>query len=333
MNDVVISGYCDEICVDKNLEQQFAVSTAIGMRFISLRFFDVGNGIKNILKATDAELDAILGLLNQYELRVSSIGSPLGKVKLFDIDDGTPNTFRDFDDYLRVEVNRTCEIATRLKTRLIRGFSFYHPQGTSADDYLSESALRLRRIAEVCDKNGLTFGVEVEANLIGYSGDMLSRLAETVNHPALLLVFDGANLVSQGYSTDEIWHQWQAMKPWIGWLHVKDYFDHQQRVADSKRVVDEEALCGYVPVGQGTAGYPRIFEDLRSILPDLKARLAVRGIENVYLDLEPHLRKGGQFGGYSGADGFGLAHRALCDILRKSGLTFDNRDWPTDQGF
>ena len=331
MNDVVISGYCDEICIDKELGQQFAVSTALGMRFISLRFFDVGNGIKNILKATDAELDAILGLLDQYDLQVSSIGSPLGKVKLLNVDDGTQNSFRDFEDYLKVEVDRTCEIATRLKTKLIRGFSFYHPPGTSADDYLSESALRLRRIAEVCDENGLSLGVEVEANLGGHSGQMLARRAETVEHPALLLVFDGANLVSQGYSTDEIWQHWLAMKPWIGWLHVKDYYDPIQRAVDPQRAVDEEALCGYVPVGMGTAGYPQIFEDLRLILPDLKARLAVRGIKDFYLDLEPHLKKGGQFGGYSGADGFGIAHRALGNVLRKSGLTFDNRDWPIDQ--
>jgi sugar phosphate isomerase/epimerase len=328
MSDFVISGFCDEVCVDKKLEQQLAVAAAIGMKFVSLRFFDVGNGIKNILKATNAELDTILGLLEQYDLQVSSIGSPLGKVKLLDVEDETQNTFRDFGEYLRVEVTRACEIAKRLNTRLIRGFSFYHPGGQSPENHVAESASRLHRMAEVCDANGLTLGVEVEANLVGHSGELLARLAETVNHPALLLVFDGANLVSQGFSTEEIWHQWQLMKPWIGWLHVKDYNDPVLRSVESKLVVDEEALRGYVPVGWGLSGHQRIFDDLASILPALKTRLAARGIGTVYLELEPHLKRGGQFGGFSGADGFGIAHRTLCEMLRASGLTFRLREWP-----
>ena len=36
-----------------------------------------------------------------------------------------------------------------------------------------------------------------------------------------------------------------------------------------------------------------------------------RGVPGVFLDLEPHVKGGGQFGGFSGPDGFGVALRAL----------------------
>jgi hypothetical protein len=62
-------------------------------------------------------------------------------------------------------------------------------------------------------------------------------------------------------------------------------------------------------------------------------RLRLGGWEEplVFLDLEPHLRKGGQFGGYSGPDGFGLALRYLCRMLDKSKISYRLRDWPLKQ--
>jgi len=27
----------------------------------------------------------------------------------------------------------------------------------------------------------------------------------------------------QGFSTAEVWKQWLAMKPGLGWVHIKDY--------------------------------------------------------------------------------------------------------------
>ena len=35
----------------------------------------------------------------------------------------------------------------------------------------------------------------------------------------------------------------------------------------------------------------------------------------VFLDLEPHLKGGGQYGGFSGVEGFGVALRALLNLL------------------
>jgi hypothetical protein len=47
----------------------------------------------------------------------------------------------------------------------------------------------------------------------------------------------------------------------------------------------------------------------------------------VFLDLEPHLKGGGQFGGFSGPDGMGVALRSLCRVLDYVGIGYHLRDF------
>lgn len=331
MSDVVLTGFCDETCEDKNLERQFAVAAALGLEWISLRFYDLGAGVRNILAADQADLDRIRSLLDKYGLRVSSIGSPIGKIKLHDVQDGTTNSFRPFEAYLEQEVERICAIAECLRAPLIRGFSFYHPRGTAPQHHVAEAASRLRAIAERCRSRSLIFGLEVEANLIGQSGELVQELVQRVEAPNLVSIFDGANLVVQGHSASAVWKQYLAMRGSLGWIHVKDYQSESPGGAVAARGhVDEEGLSAFVPAGLGDAAYQQVLPDLKREVPAILERLRRGGWDEplVFLDLEPHLRKGGQFGGYSGPDGFGLALRYLCRLLEKSKVSYRLRDWP-----
>ena len=51
-------------------------------------------------------------------------------------------------------------------------------------------------------------------------------------------------------------------------------------------------------------------------------QLRQRGIPGFFLDLEPHVKGGGQFGGFSGPDGFGVALRGLCRVLDDVGIGY-----------
>jgi hypothetical protein len=321
---VLLSGFCDEASRSKRIDEQFSVFAALGLRYVSLRFVDVGTGIKNMVQLNDAELAIVVSKLDEYGLSVSSLGSPIGKVKLQDIDDGTQNIYRPFDEYLAHEVMRAAQVATRIGTRLVRGFSFYHPRGTDAEAAIDSVVPRLRSIAELFDQAGLSFGLEVEANLVGHTGGLMARLFHEVNHPAMFLIFDGGNLVTQGFSREEIFEQWQQMKPGLGWLHVKDHRAIRHS-GDQGHWVDEAALTDFVTVDEGASGYEAIFSALASDMHSITARLVGRQIPGVFVDLEPHVRGGGQFGGYSGPDGMGIAHRSLCRMLRRCGLSYDER--------
>ena len=322
---VLLSALADEAAFHLTAVEQFSALAAIGLEYYSLRFIDVGKGVKNVMKLTLAEIQKIRHLEDEYGLNVASIASPIGKVKLLDKADGTKNTYVPFKQYLAKDVAKACELAHAFETKLIRGFSFYPPKDDRPEDHLEQAVDQLGRIAEACHRSDLTFGLEVEPNLVGRSGKLLAEIHRRVNHPALMLVFDAANLLSQGYSTAEVWREWEAMKPGLGWVHIKDY----QRAKNVRRGghVEEDKLDNFVPVDRGSAGHERILADLRGMLPALTKKLARRGIPGVFLDLEPHVRGGGQFGGTSGPDGMGIALRGLCGVLDKAKLAYHLRDF------
>ncbi len=70
-----------------------------------------------------------------------------------------------------------------------------------------------------------------------------------------------------------------------------------------------------------------MLRDFREMIPELEKRLQRRGVPGVFLDLEPHLRGGGQFGGFSGPDGLGVALRGLCRVLDYAGIAYHLRNF------
>ncbi len=322
---LILSGFADEAANAKTIDQQFAALAALGLQYYSIRFIDAGNGVKNVMQLTKSEITRVRHAQGEYGLNVSSIGSPIGKVKLLDVDDKTKNRYVPFKRYLQKDVHKACELAHAFESKLIRGFSFYHPRGTSPEEHLPQVIDQLGQIAEVCHRHDLTFGLEVEANLVGQTGHLLAEIHRQVNHPALVLIFDAANLITQGFTRDEVFEQYLAMKKGLGWIHVKDYRNPGplQRTTH----VDEEALKHFVPADIGDCGHEAILRDLRGFIPKLERRLKRRGIAGVFADLEPHVKGGGQFGGFSGPDGFGVALRGFCRVLDYVDVGYHLRDF------
>ena len=318
---VLISGFADEGPADKKAESQLTMLAALGLSYYSLRFVDAGQGTKNVMKLTQREIARLRKLHGEFGVQVSSIGSPIGKVKLLDIDDGSANAYIPFDKYLKNDVQRAVDLAGEFETRLIRGFSFYHPRGEDPGDYVEEAADRLVKIAEVCRRGGAIFGLEVEANLIGQNGRLLQKLNKLVDHPNLCLIFDGGNLSSQNFTSVQTVAEYRAMKAGIGWMHIKDYKIDPKLTWQGH--VDEERLKNFVPADQGDSGHEEILRDFRARIPALARQLKKQGVPGVFLDLEPHLKGGGQFGGFSGVDGFGVALRALLNLLDYVDIGYD----------
>jgi len=322
---VILSGFADESAINKTAMEQFVAFAALGLQYYSIRFIDVGQGVKNVMKLSLAEIQKIRQLQNEYGLNVSSIGSPIGKVKLVDVEDGTKNAYVPFEKYLATDVQKACELAHAFETKLIRGFSFYHPKGSDPREHLSQVVDRLGHIAEAFHRSDLTFGLEVEANLVGSNGLILAEIYRQVNHPAMVLIFDGGNILSQGFSTSEVFEQYLAMKAGLGWIHIKDYRSGPSATKGGH--VEEDNLANFIPANLGDSGHEKILRDFRQILPSLESKFARRGLPGVFLDLEPHLKGGGQFGGFSGPDGMGVALRGLCRVLDYVGIDYHLRDF------
>ena len=129
---VIISAFADEAANRRTALEQMTALAAIGIRWYSPRFIDVtGEGrVEHVTELSDDKLELLRKLHAEYGVSVTSIGSRLGKVKLLDVDDGSHNKFVPFEQYLQGDVARTIRAAKALGTKLIRGFSFYHPRGT-----------------------------------------------------------------------------------------------------------------------------------------------------------------------------------------------------------
>lgn len=330
---VILSGFADEGPVSKRAEEQLTMLRALGMGYYTVRFVDVGYGVKNAMKLTDTEVARLVQLHDEFEIKVSSLGSPLGKIKLVDEEDGTHNVYVPFDFYMRNNVAHAIQLAQALGTKLIRGFSFYPPKDADPLDYLEQAADYLGQIAEACERADVYFGLEVEANLVGRDGPLQRALWEKIDSARvgagqhLRLIFDGANISCQGYTTADVIASYFAMKPAIGWMHIKDYKHPRdtggKQQVGSKGYVDESAVHNMVPCDMGDSGHEVILRDFKSMLPALSAIWQERGVPGVFLDLEPHLKGGGQFGGFSGPDGFGVALRALTNVLDYVGIGYD----------
>ena len=322
---VLLSAFADEAANRKTAIEQMAALSALGLKHYSPRFVDVsGSGtVKHVVELSEEELSELKQIHAEYGMSVTSIGSRVGKIKLLDKEDGSHNKFVATEEYLNGEVANTIRAALALDAKLIRGFSFYHPKGEPPEPYVEEAVERIAPIVDEFAKHGITYALEVEANLVGQNGRMLAALAEGLNRENLVVIFDGGNLSSQNMSPVECFEEYKAMRDHIGWIHIKDY-----RIDPSlewKGYVDEDRLKNFVPANIGDSGHEMILRDFREHVPAATERMQKLGAAGTFLELEPHLKGGGQFGGFSGPDGMGVAVRSLCSLLDYVGIDYDLR--------
>jgi sugar phosphate isomerase/epimerase len=324
-SSILLSAFSDEAANDKSARVQLAVLAALGLTHYSPRFLDLaGRGlVKHVVELDEDELAELYALQQEHGMSVTSIGSRIGKIKLLDREDGSHNKFVPFEDYMQGEVAKTIRAARTLGAKLIRGFSFYQPKGEDPAKYVDPAVELIGKIADEFKKDNLVYGLEVEANLIGQNGRLLAELATRLNRDNLVVIFDGGNLSSQNMTPQQCFEEYVAMRPHLGWIHIKDYAIDP--TLEWKGYVDEERLKNFVPADIGDSGHEQILRDFKQHLPSINARMRKLGVPGTFLELEPHLKGGGQFGGFSGPDGMGVAVRALCRVLDKVGIEYSLR--------
>ena len=315
MKAVRLSAFGDEAA--KQPHSMFSALAAMGLQFYSPRFFDFGEGPVNAMKLTPEQLRAIVAMQAEFGIRAATLGSPVGKSKLVDKDDGNKAPFMTLEQVLE-QLERALSLCAAFETNLLRAFSFYPPHGEDPQHYLEQAAEYVGRCVERCDAAGVVYGMEVEANLVGRNADLLVEICRKVGSRRLKLVWDGGNQSSQGYLRQECVRQFQTMLPYLGWMHVKDYDGPMPAVVGQ---VHEDSLKHFVTPDVGKSGYDSVFSMIAADHDAILGRLKACGIEQLLVELEPHVKGGGQFGGYSGPDGLGLACRTTVNMLQIAGLT------------
>ncbi len=273
----ILSAFGDEI--DDDLSVQLRTLRELRINRLDLR----GAWGTNVLNLTDEQVQSVRRLGEEYGVRVSCLGSPIGKTPILDpIEKEEANLARLF------------EIGKALGTRRIRVFSFYPPDtSTNAayDSYVPEAAERLTRLTAMAAKADFHLLLENEKEIVTDTPDRCRAVLSAVNSPHLGLVWDPANFVQVGVASP-FTQGWELLKPYLAYVHIKD------ALLDGGHVR---------PAGEGDGQ-----------VKDLLIALRDMGYQGV-LALEPHLQFAGHAGGYSGIEGIGIAVEALRKLMKETG--------------
>lgn len=197
-----ISGFADEIADDLNV--QIDVLHQLGQEYIEFRGADgcaVGKYTLKQAKDTMARLEAA-------GIKVSSIGSPVGKIQIND------DFQTHFEDYKRI-----VEIAKIMGTKNIRMFSFFIPEGENPDQYEAEVCVRMEKFIEYAKEQDVVLLHENEKHIYGDVAGRCLTLMKKYYCDNFKCVFDFANFVQCKQDT---WEAYEMLKPYIAYIHVKD---------------------------------------------------------------------------------------------------------------
>jgi sugar phosphate isomerase/epimerase len=274
---VTLSGFADEISPDP--QAQLAVLAAESISHLELR----SAWSVNVADFTGVQLGAFRVAIRAAGVRVSAIGSPIGKIPV-----GAP-----FAPELE-RMRRIADIAGELGTALVRVFSFYIPAGEPPDRYRAQVVDRMGALARIAEERGVVLAHENEKDIYGDVPGRCADLITSVASPALRATFDAANFVQCGVRpfTDA----YPLLRPHLVYLQVKD----------------AHAGTGEVtPAGEGDG-------EMRETLIALRDS----GFTG-FMSLEPHLDLAGRHGGFSGPDKFRQAARALKGLLDELSIGWD----------
>lgn len=277
-NEIVLSGFADEI--DPALSKQMEVIKKLGMSHIEMR----GVNGKGLVEYSVAEAREIKKQLDDNGIRLSSLGSPIGKIKITD----------DFEPHFEL-YKHTVELAHLMETPYIRMFSFFMPEGQDPAQYRNQVMEQLGRFADYAKQNGVCLLHENEKDIYG---DVASRCLEIMQlyyGDHFQAVFDFANFVQCKQDTLEAY---ELLKPYIRYVHIKDAV---------------WATGDVVPAGMGDGHVAEILKKLKdsgyqgylSLEPHLSDFAGFQALEHGAAKKEK----------LDGEGAFTLAHQSLQNIL------------------
>ena len=288
MKKVLLSAFADEI--DMGLTTQMNELEKHNIRHIEMR----GVNDINISNVTIEQAKEIKAHLDSRGFKISSLGSPVGKIYLKD----------DFDEHKAMFV-RLLEVANILGSRYIRIFSFFMEEHTNYDDHAEEVINKLTELADMAKPYGITLLHENEKDIYGDTPTRCLNLVNRVNKDNFKLVFDPANFVQVNEDTLKA-HD--LLKDHVKYYHIKD-----ARIKDKK----------VVPAGHGDGNIPEIIERITnngysgflSLEPHLGNFAGFAALENLEEGAVETLEK-------SDASKFALATKALKDILKEKNVSY-----------
>lgn len=216
-----VYAFADEASPD--IDQQIAAMKRNDLNGLEIRGVDG----QNIATITLEKAREVRRKMDIADLRVWTIGSPIGKVQIN-------------EDNLEQELEKlrhVIEVAKVLGAENIRLFSFFMPDGEDPCKYRDEVMRRMKAFADLAEGSGIDLCHENEKSVYGENAERCLEIL--LAEPRLKGIFDPANFVQCNVDTLQAWN---TLKNHIKYLHIKDALPD-----------------GYVvPAGQGAGNVPEL---------------------------------------------------------------------------
>lgn len=214
-----------------------------GLKLNNIHLIEIRNvDGKNVLNFTDEKAKYYYEELAKNDIRVWSIGSPLGKV---DID-------VDFEEYKNTVLKRLCELANIFQTSRIRMFSFF-----KAYEKKDEVIKKLQEMVNFAKKYNVELYHENEKDIYGDSLERVLELKQNVQ--GLKFVYDPANFIQCEQNPDKTI---DSLFDKMDYFHIKDIIEGSGEI---------------VPVGKGDCKIDRILKliDNKNVTLTIEPHLSV----------------------------------------------------------
>lgn len=168
-------------------------------------------------------------------IKVSAIGSPIGKILITDA----------FEPHF-LRFQHIVNLAKVLDTRYIRMFSFFIPQDDNPAKYKTEVFHRIGKFIEYAKENNVILLHENEKDIYGDTKERCLELMNEFYGAHFRCTFDFANFIQCKENTLQAY---EMLKPFIEYIHIKD------ALYDTGEVV---------PAGHGNGHIKGILQDLHN---------------------------------------------------------------------
>lgn len=277
---IQLSGFADEI--DMDLGKQMEVLKKLGIHHVEMR----GVNGKGLVEHSMSEVREIKKHLEEGGIRLSSVGSPIGKIQITD----------DFAPHMEL-YKHTVEIAHEMEVPFIRMFSFFMPENESYAPYRGKVMDQLGQLADYAKANRVVLLHENEKDIYGDVADRCLEIMKEFYGEHFKAVFDFANFVQCKQDTLEAY---EMLKPYIAYIHIKDALWSDASV---------------VPAGMGDGHVEEIlkmlkaggYEGFLSLEPHLSDFAGFHALE----------QNSSQKKKMSGEEAFTMAYESLRNILEK----------------
>ena len=286
MANFILSAFADEY--SKYIDKQLEGLNNNGVPCLEIRGVD-GTNISDI---TLEKAKEVKEKLDNAGISISSIGSPIGKIKLSD----------NFEEHLD-KLRHTIDIAKILGTNQIRMFSFYIEDGVDPASCRSEVMEKLGKMLVISRAEGILLCHENEKGIYGDTAERCLDIQMEFGGE-IKCIFDPANFVQCGVETYP--YAFNLLKDYIHYFHIKD-------------ATGIGGIGTIVPAGKGIGHIPEIMSESnklynRNVILTVEPHLALfDGFKNLEQSSEEELKK---FHAKS-EDAFALAIDSIKNIIKQ----------------